>query len=85
MVTGRFGCAFDLFTHQPDLFRACPWVASARPLDDNAIRAYPHGKRVLFEAAQGSLLHSGIIPAGMNLSSDPRVGRLTANFFLRGH
>jgi hypothetical protein len=34
---------------------------------------------------QGSLLHSGIIPAGMNLSSDPRVGRLTANFFLRGH
>ena len=21
-------CAFDVFTHQPDLFRACPWVAS---------------------------------------------------------
>jgi hypothetical protein len=34
---------------------------------------------------QGSLLHSGIIPDGMNLSPDPRVGRLTANFFLRGH
>jgi hypothetical protein len=34
---------------------------------------------------QGSLLHSGIIPAGMNLSPDPRIGRLTANFFLRGH
>jgi hypothetical protein len=34
---------------------------------------------------QGSLLHSGIIPVGMNLSSDPRIGRLTANFFLRGH
>jgi len=34
---------------------------------------------------QGSLLHSGIIPVGMNLSPDPRVGRLTANFFLRGH
>lgn len=34
---------------------------------------------------QGSLLHSGIIPASMNLSSDPRIGRLTANFFLRGH
>lgn len=33
---------------------------------------------------QGSLLHSGIIPAGMNLSPDPRVGRLTANFFLSG-
>lgn len=33
----------------------------------------------------GSLLHSGIIPAGMNLSHDPRQGRLTANFFVRGH
>ena len=33
----------------------------------------------------GSLLHSGIIPPGMNLSHDPRVGRLTANFFVRGH
>lgn len=34
---------------------------------------------------QGSLLHSGIIPPTMNFSPDPRVGRLTANFFLRGH
>jgi Family of unknown function (DUF6445) len=34
---------------------------------------------------QGSLLHSGIIPEGMNFSADPRAGRLTANFFLRGH
>ena len=34
---------------------------------------------------QGSLLHSGIIPAGMNFSPDPREGRLTANFFVRGH
>ena len=33
----------------------------------------------------GSLLHSGIIPPAMNLSHDPRVGRLTANFFVRGH
>lgn len=32
----------------------------------------------------GSLLHSGIIPAGMNFSADPREGRLTANLFLRG-
>jgi hypothetical protein len=32
-----------------------------------------------------SLLHSGIIPPGMSLSADPRVGRLTANFFLRGN
>jgi hypothetical protein len=33
----------------------------------------------------GSLLHSGIIPPGMNFSHDPRQGRLTANFFVRGH
>ena len=32
----------------------------------------------------GSLLHSGIIPPGMSFSDDPREGRLTANFFLRG-
>jgi hypothetical protein len=31
----------------------------------------------------GSLLHSGIIPAGMNFNADPKKGRLTANFFLR--
>lgn len=31
----------------------------------------------------GSLLHSGIIPAGMTFSADPREGRLTANYFLR--
>jgi hypothetical protein len=34
---------------------------------------------------QGSLLHSGIIPAEMNLSADPREGRLTANIFVLGH
>lgn len=32
---------------------------------------------------QGRLLHSGIIPEGMPLSADPRVGRLTANLFVR--
>jgi hypothetical protein len=32
----------------------------------------------------GSLLHSGIIPQGMRFNADPREGRLTANFFLRG-
>lgn len=34
---------------------------------------------------QGSLLHSGVIPQGMNFSTDPRHGRLTANIFVRGH
>ena len=38
--------------------------------------------RLLFY--QGSLLHSGIIPAAMNFSADPREGRLTANLFVRG-
>jgi hypothetical protein len=33
---------------------------------------------------QGSLLHSGIIPPGMNFSAEPRLGRLTANLFVRG-
>lgn len=32
----------------------------------------------------GSLLHSGLIPADMSFSPDPRLGRLTANFFVRG-
>lgn len=33
---------------------------------------------------RGSLLHSGIIPPDMAMSGDPRVGRLTANLFVRG-
>jgi hypothetical protein len=33
---------------------------------------------------QGGLLHSGIIPADMPFSSDPRAGRLTANIFVQG-
>ena len=35
-------------------------------------------------AYHGSLLHSGIIPSTMPFTSDPRQGRLTANFFLLG-
>ena len=34
---------------------------------------------------QGCLLHSGIIPADMDFSDDPRRGRLTANIFIKGH
>ena len=33
---------------------------------------------------QGNLLHSGIIPPDMPLSTDPREGRLTANIFVLG-
>ena len=33
---------------------------------------------------QGRLLHSGIIPDNHDFSTDPRVGRLTLNLFVRG-
>lgn len=33
---------------------------------------------------RGSMLHSGLIPPGAALSPDPSIGRLTANFFVRG-
>lgn len=33
---------------------------------------------------RGSMLHSGIIPADMAFSADPRLGRLTANIFIKG-
>lgn len=33
---------------------------------------------------QGSLLHSGLIPPSMAFSADPRIGRLTTNFFVHG-
>jgi ADP-heptose:LPS heptosyltransferase len=49
-VLGDGRCRFDVFTHQPELFRGAPFVASAQAMgDESAIRAYPHGKRVLFE------------------------------------
>jgi len=33
---------------------------------------------------RGSMLHSGIIPPDMAFSADPRLGRLTANIFVKG-
>jgi hypothetical protein len=57
---------------------------------------YMHGSNAFYEQIgaveavpdrlliyHGSLLHSGIIPPGMNFSADPREGRLTGNFFLQ--
>jgi ADP-heptose:LPS heptosyltransferase len=40
---------FDLFTHNPELFRACPYVEAVFPLDDARIAAYPHQVVRLFE------------------------------------
>jgi hypothetical protein len=34
---------------------------------------------------RGNMLHSGIIPADMDFSSDPYRGRLTANIFIQGY
>ena len=33
---------------------------------------------------RGYTLHSGVIPADLDFSADPSIGRLTANTFLRG-
>jgi hypothetical protein len=33
---------------------------------------------------RGAMLHSGIIPPDMTFSVDPRLGRLTANIFIKG-
>jgi ADP-heptose:LPS heptosyltransferase len=45
---GRY--RFDVFTHNPEIFRACPYVEDVHSLRDTAARnAYPHPIRVLFE------------------------------------
>ena len=46
--------------------------------------AMVEGVRDRLVVYQGCTLHSGVIPPGMSFSPDPRVGRLTANFFVRG-
>ena len=58
---------------------------------------YIHGSNAAFEQTgaveaapdrlivyRGRLLHSGIIPPGATLETDPRKGRLTANLFVHG-
>lgn len=40
---------FDLFTHHPKLFQACPYVARVFPLDSPIRKTYPHKTQVLFE------------------------------------
>jgi ADP-heptose:LPS heptosyltransferase len=45
---GRY--RFDLFTHHPEVFRACPYVENVYSIrDEAALRGYPHKTRVLFE------------------------------------
>jgi hypothetical protein len=72
------------------------FVATAES-DAEGARGYVAGSNAWFEQIgfveavpnrlvvyPGSLLHSGIISTDMDFSSDPRHGRLTANFFVRG-
>jgi len=41
---------FDLFTHHPDLFRACPYVEEIHLITDKARRdEYPHKAMLMFE------------------------------------
>lgn len=66
--------------------------AHQRPPTDSYIQGSDESYEQIAEVAavpdrlvfyQGGLLHCGMIPPDMPLSADPRVGRLTANFFLR--
>ena len=73
------------------------FVAAARR-ESADLTGYTHGSNARFEQLEmveavpdrlivypSCLLHSGIIPPEMPFSDDPRRGRLTANFFIRGH
>lgn len=40
---------FDLFTHHPALFKACPYVEEVFPIDDPRLRGYPNRIVKLFE------------------------------------
>jgi hypothetical protein len=72
------------------------FIATAR--SQNAAPGYINGSDAHYEQIgsvegrpdrlllyRGHLLHSGIIPPGMDFSPDPRRGRLTVNIFLQGH
>jgi hypothetical protein len=80
--------------HVASFVRTAEAEAARLPADSG----YIHGSDQFFEQIgvveavpdrliiyHGSLLHSGIIPPGMPFSTDPKVGRLTANLFVRGH
>ena len=73
------------------------FVAAARR-ESPALTGYTNGSNGHFEQIgavegnadrlaiyQGRLLHSGLIPEGMDFSADPRRGRLTANLFVKGY
>lgn len=72
------------------------FVATARQASTE-LTGYIHGSNPHYEQIgrveglrdrlaiyRGAMLHSGIIPADMAFSADPRVGRLTTNIFIKG-
>jgi hypothetical protein len=72
------------------------FVATARRVNDD-LSGYTFGSNLHYEQIgqiegvrdrlaiyRGSMLHSGIIPPDMVFSADPRLGRLTANIFIKG-
>jgi len=74
----------------------CNAYVAAAQSDDHALAGYTNASTPAFEQIgmiegrrdrvviyRGCLLHSGIIPANMPLSDDPRRGRLTANLFVQ--
>jgi glycosyl transferase family 9 (putative heptosyltransferase) len=48
-LRGAAAQRLDLFTHNPALFRACPYVDNVFPLEEARIKAYPHGLVRMFE------------------------------------
>jgi ADP-heptose:LPS heptosyltransferase len=40
---------FDLFTHRPEVFKACPYVDRVHRLESAALTAYPHQTAPVFE------------------------------------
>ncbi|WP_174280305.1 DUF6445 family protein [Sphingomonas bacterium] len=80
-VTGRNNAAF-MAAAQAEASGWHGYIGGSTPSFEQigAVDAVP-GRVIVY---QGSLLHSGHIPADMSFSDDPRVGRLTGNFFVRG-
>lgn len=76
----------------------CDTFIAAAKRESPALTGYTNGSNAHFEQIgriegvadrlaiyQGRLLHSGLIPEGMDFSADPRRGRLTANLFVKGY
>ncbi|HEU4960812.1 MAG TPA: DUF6445 family protein [Sphingomonas sp.] len=67
---------------QKDSAELTGYVSASNAAYDQIARV--EGVRDRLVVYQGCMLHSGMIPPGMTFSPDPRLGRLTANFFVRG-